>query len=78
MEAITIVILYLLGALIVFEHYALQNRYPLEFIVFSSVFYPIIIAVWTLLFVLAIVSGAIYGIGEKIRESKGRQKNVRR
>lgn len=78
MTTITIVTLYLLGALITCEYYTLQDRYPLEFIIFSSVFYPLIGLVWILLFILAIISGAIYGIGEKIRETKGRAKTNER
>lgn len=76
MDGIALLILYLLGLLIVSEYYILQNMYPMEFIIFSAVFYPLIIAVWTLLFILALVSGVIYGIGDKIRIAKGRRKNA--
>lgn len=75
MEGISILIVYLLGALLVFEIYTLQGRHSIEFRVFASVFYPLIWLVWLFLFILAIVADAIYTIGDKIRVAKGRPKN---
>ena len=76
MTALNLLVLYLLGSFITFEYYVLKDRQEYEFIVFSALFYPLIIVVWTLLFMLGIVAGAIWGIGEKIRIAKGRQKNA--
>lgn len=71
----TLIIIYLIGVLIMFEFRTLQNRHSFEFIVFSSIFYPLIWAVWILLTTLAICADVIYGIGDKIKESKGRKMN---
>lgn len=77
MTTITILILYLIGVASVFAFLTFYKKAEYEIAIFGSIFYPVILLTWLLVFLLTMCALLIFWIVDAVKDLMWRFKNVK-
>ena len=73
--AFVLIALYLIGSLITLCVLGSRGDCEYEWVIFATVFYPVIIAMWMLIVIVAFCATVVYGLCDLIGKLKVRKKN---